>query len=176
MDPQTGRGAGGEAQSGSGGPHPRWRSKDTGDLEAEKSALAAAMALIGEVAELREYLAHFLEARVDQTRYRARTLAIRAVLGAIGALLLATFLVTSLVLFLTGLAAAAGDLLFGNRQLGALVAGAFFLLVFAALLALGLRSLRKASLKKAVEKYEQRQSRQRTRFGRSVAERSAQRG
>lgn len=119
------------------------------------------------VAELREYLAHFISAKFDAIKASAKNVAIYALLGLVGLIAAATILITATVLLLIGMADGIGAI-FDRPFVGKLIVGA---LVLGAIFGGGLFFLKRRSAaahRQTVAKYEAMQQRERTQFGRDV--------
>ena len=125
--------------------------------------------LIALLQELAAYSAHYLAARVDATRGRARRMAIAVGLllgaAAIGMVVLAT----AAVLLLVGLAQALSLVCGGQAWAGNLLAGGGLLMGCLAVAAWWMWRVNRTALAAANNKYEQRKRDQRERFGRDAS-------
>jgi CHASE3 domain sensor protein len=120
--------------------------------------------------ELREYADHYISAKKDLTRAKARQLTIKAILLslALAAGLAAVFV--SVLLLLTGLALGLSEL-FGDRYwLGFLVTGILLLGIMGAAAWFGLQRWNKSARETTIKRYEQRHDLQLRRYQRSVSQ------
>jgi hypothetical protein len=128
--------------------------------------------LTRDLAALQAYVLHYVSARSDALRAKAKRLAVYAALGLMGLAVGVTAIVVAVTLALYGIAhalAAATDRLW----LGELLAG-FGVLVLVGLAGwLGTRYWLRLSLKQTKEKYERRRIKERIQYGRDVAQRAA---
>jgi hypothetical protein len=135
----------------------------------DRPATGAFRRLGDDLGELREYVSYFLATQVDALRHSATKIAILAGLGFFGLVAAVTLTAVGVVLLFTGFADGLGVLVGGRPWLGNLIVGAVVL----ALLGGGLGAVwviwKKGSLRKTIQKYEERQNRQRARYGRSVS-------
>lgn len=120
--------------------------------------------------EIREYANHYISAKKDLTRAKAKEMASKAILLAlIGVAALGTVFV-SVLLLLTGIAMGLGEL-FGDRYwLGFLVTGILLLGIMGLGVWYGLKRWQNASRESTIRRYEQRHELQRSRFHRSVSQ------
>jgi hypothetical protein len=140
--------------------------------EPPSEAFRDAMAQIGEA---KEYLSHFVAAKVDGIKVAARSAAVWAALGVLGLLTGGAILVTAAVLLVIGMAQGVSALLKGHTWAGNLIVG-FVLLALAGVGAwFGMKRLFDSSRKRTVDRYERRLQRQRVEFGHDARERSAER-
>ncbi len=139
----------------------------------EKPASDAFRRLILQVGELREYVSYLVAARVDAIKASARKIAVLAALGVVGLVALVALVATSVVLLLTGFSEGLGILVGGRLWLGNLIIGLFFLVLLfgGGLVAMGY--VKKVSRERTIRKYEERQGRQRARFGRDVTDQAS---
>ncbi len=121
------------------------------------------------MAEIREYGAYLVSAKLDSIKTRGRGLLLYVVAGALGMVMGAAFVATAAVLLLLGIAHGLGEL-FHHLWIGEVVVAAFFLLVIAGALIFGMKWLPSIMRKQLVSKYEARQRKQRREFGRDVAQ------
>ncbi len=125
-------------------------------------------AVVQSLAELTEYAAHFLAAKLDQLKLSVRSAIIYAILGILGVLAVASVLVVSVVLLMLGIAHGLGAALGGRDWLGDLIVGVA--VVFAVVISakITLHKITAASRRRTVQKYEQRRAQQAEHFGRSA--------
>lgn len=129
------------------------------------------------IGELKEYASYYVAAKLDSYKISARNLVMYGALGLLGAVAGATFVVMATVLLLLGISEAISALcgwLFGPgwMWIGPLLVGLLVLGVLAAGVIFGLKWLTKTSHKRMVNKYEDRQRRQRAAYGHDVEERA----
>ena len=123
-------------------------------------------------AELKDYLGYFFAAKMDGIKVSFRNLGLYAVLGVLGGIAGAAFVVTAAVLLLTGLAGAIGAIFDPDKPwVGQIVVGLLVLGTLAAGVVLFLKKFTKTSRERTVKKYESRQRQQRVDYGHDVAER-----
>jgi len=122
----------------------------------------------GKIAELREFIAYYIAARIDALKLTARNIGIYAGLGLIGLVAGATVVVMAVALLLVGIAGAWGALFGGRMWLGDIVTGVIFLGILAVGVLVGMKVLTGVFKTKTVLKYESRQRHQREQFGRDV--------
>jgi hypothetical protein len=131
--------------------------------------------MIEELAKLREYLLHYLEARKDKTKATVRRLiVVSAILITVGIAWVAA-LAAGAVLLVRGMAEAAG-IAIGNRfWAGQIIAGGSAL--FGSLLMIILFAIWSnwSARQRMIRKYERRHRIQRARFGTTVRQRSRSR-
>ena len=128
--------------------------------------------LTSRLAELKEYFAYYLSAKADLIRVSIRKMGTFAVLGAVGLIAAGALVATAVVLLCVGLAGALSAL-FGYPWLGNIVLGLLVLVIVGIGVQLGMKMLFKQWHHQTVEKYESRQSEQRSEYGRDVREQSA---
>lgn len=125
-----------------------------------------------QVREVADYFSYYLEAQADLLKLQGRRLLTRVLLGIAGALGLATALVVAITLVIIGVAQGLAQVFANHPWLGPLITG----LVILGSLTLGawgwLAVTRQAAYNRMVEKYEQRKSRQRARFGHDIVSRA----
>jgi len=141
----------------------------------EQSPAQAFKAMGARVSELAEYLSYYISAKTDGIKVTVRNIGLYAVLGVVGLLAGATFVVSAVVLVCFGIAAALAKL-FGSVWAGALVTGVLFLVLLGVGAMLGMKAMTKGSRERTVKKYGSRQQQQRTQFGTDVRERAASPG
>lgn len=123
--------------------------------------------------ELVEYGRHYLHAKTDAAKLKAREALIVAALGAIGFLTGVGLLIVAGAMIFTGIAAGLGEWFGGRRWLGDLVAGVVLFAGLSGGVWGSLYVLRRSSRQKTISKYEERKHDQRQRFGHDVAKRAA---
>jgi hypothetical protein len=119
--------------------------------------------------EIREYIAYFIEAKLDIIKATGRTLLLYFVAGVFGLVMGAALVATSAVLLLLGIAHGLGEL-FHHVWIGEVVVAVVVLGGVAGALMFGMMWLPRIMRKQLVSKYEARQRKQRTEFGRDVAQ------
>lgn len=129
--------------------------------------------LHSQLSELLAYLRQQWAARTDRAFLGLRRLAVLAVAGAAAFLALVAWVMTSVVLLLTGAVGGLATVLHGRVWLASLTVGAAALgLVFMGVLAL-YAAWQAASKARTRHKYELREREQRRQFGRSAHERAS---
>ncbi|HEY2588321.1 MAG TPA: hypothetical protein VGI81_21455 [Tepidisphaeraceae bacterium] len=123
---------------------------------------------MGKVAELREFAAYYVAARIDALKLTARRIGILAALGLVGAVAGATVVVTAVVLLLRGIAGAFAAIFPHYPWLGDLITAVIFLAIPVAGILVGMRILTHTFKSSTVSKYEERKRQQRQQFGRDV--------
>lgn len=123
--------------------------------------------------ELKEYFSYFVAAKTDSVKLRLRNTALWALLSTLGLVSLSGLLIIAGWFLLNGMAGGF-TVLFGDRLwLGDLATG------FLSFIGLGLgmyyavAKRMSISRKRVIQKYEERQTRQQTEFGRSVCDQAA---
>jgi hypothetical protein len=144
---------------GSPGPH-------NGHGAAPRDALRQGIACLGEI---REYAAYLVAARLDAIKAAGRDVLLYAVAGILGMVTAAAIVGTSAVLLLLGIAHGLGEL-FHHAWIGEVVVAGVVLGGITGGLVFGLTWLPRIMRKQLVSKYEARQRKQRSQFGRDVAE------
>lgn len=128
--------------------------------------------LMENLAEIREFAAHYLATRWDSIAFSARRAAIWAVFGLVGMLAGGTAVAASVVLVLVGASRAVG-LAIGPVWAGQLIIGFGFLAFTAIAMLTAAAVLRRHFRDRKVDKYESQRHAQRIRVGRDVAGRVA---
>src|SRR4030095_12554802 len=142
--------------------------------EQEPSPAEALRRLQQQVGELKEYLTHFVSAKIHRFVLSAAHVARWAVLGVVGLTAAVGLVVTAVVLVLVG-AADGLALLFGGRWwLGALVVGGGILVLLALGIFIGMRTWQSRWRQQKVQQYDERQLKQHATFGHSVADRATE--
>ena len=142
--------------------------------EQEPTPTEALHRLQQQIAELREYLAHFVSAKVDGVVLSVRQLAMWGILGVAGVIALAGLIITALVLLLDGAATGVALLLGGRLWLGQILVGGVILALLALGMILGMRAWQRRWHQQKVQQYDERQLQQRHTFGHSVADRATE--
>ncbi|MDB5292674.1 MAG: hypothetical protein JWL69_3915 [Phycisphaerales bacterium] len=124
------------------------------------------------LAEVREYIAYFISAKIDGLKVTARNIGVYAALGVLGLIACGAVVVVSVVLLLTGVAHGIGAALGGMYWLGDLIVGALVLIALSIGVVMALKKLTNTSRKTLVQKYESRKRDQRLRFGHDVRQRA----
>jgi hypothetical protein len=126
------------------------------------------------LAELREFAAYYVAARLDALKTSVRNTGIYAALGLIGLAAGAAVIATAAALLLLGIAGGFGALLNGRMWLGAIITAVLVFGLTAFGVVIGLKVLTKSFKSSTVKKYEERQRRQRQQFrGRDVRHEAA---
>lgn len=148
------------------------RNKSAEESGSNGSAGHAFRSALRHVAELREYAAYFLSAKVDSVKLSVRKVAIYAALGVVGLMAGGALVVSAIVLLCWGLAGAFAAI-FGVWWLGYIIMGVLLMVVLGAGIGLGLKRITGQWKRATEDKYEQRRERQQTEFGHNVHERAA---
>ena len=136
------------------------------DGAAEATGPAAFQRLFDQAQELRDSIVLLLAAKIDRLKLSARRALLAAVVGILGLLVAATYLITATVLVIVGIGEGLGGL-FGDRWwLGHLATGLGLLAILALAIYLGSRRLTRASHERTVQKYATRRDQQAARSGR----------
>lgn len=125
------------------------------------------------LAELQDYAAYYLAARADALKLQARTILTYGVLGLMAGMAAAAGLITAVVLALGGIANGLGQLMGGRIWAGQLITGLGVLIIAAATVVIGLRSVTNSSRRRTMAKYEHWRNQQRAQFGHDVVGRAA---
>lgn len=128
---------------------------------------------MGRLAELREFVAYYVAAKVDAIKVTIRQIGIYAGLGLLAAVMGATVVVVSVVLLLRGIAGAFAEIFPTHPWIGDLITAVIFLSIPVIAILIGMRILTRTFKTSTVRKYESRQSQQRQEFGRSVRDEAA---
>lgn len=123
---------------------------------------------MGKLAELREFAAYYVAARVDALKVAARKIGILAGLGVLGGVGAATVVIVSVVLLLRGIAGAFAEIFPAHPWIGDLITAVIFLALPVIGILIGMRIVTRTFKTMTVAKYERRQRQQREQFGRSV--------
>jgi hypothetical protein len=130
--------------------------------------------LAKQLAELREYIAYYLNAKVDMANARLRSAAVCVFFAAVAGLCIAAAVVTAAVLLVVGVAEGLTVLCGDRPWAGKLAAGAVILGAVWAVTWLGKSSWERSAQRKSAEKYARRRVKQWKRFGRGVRQRAAE--
>jgi hypothetical protein len=134
----------------------------------------AVESLAKQLAELREYIAYYLSAKVDMANARLRSAAVRVFFAVVAGLCIAAALVTAAVLLVVG-AAEGLTVLCGDRPWAGKLAGAAVVLgVVWGAAWLGKSSWERSAQCKSTEKYARRRVKQWKRFGQDVRQRAGE--
>jgi hypothetical protein len=127
--------------------------------------------LLAHLTELRRHAGHYLQATADSYRLTIRQALLRGMLGALGAVVGVTVLVTSTVLLLRGAAGGLAEAFGGRAWAGQLAVGTTVLLLTGLACWWGLRKATEASRRKTAEKYERRHYEEQAHVDTDAAER-----
>lgn len=131
--------------------------------------------LLLQLAELREYSAYYVSAKVDEAKLSVRRFAAAVVLAILGFFAALGLIVVAVWLVIVGAAEGVG-LLLGNRPwAGNVVIGLLTLFGLGAGAAYGTHVWMKVARSKTEKRYEQRKHEQVARFGRNVSKQAAAR-
>ncbi len=144
---------------------PAANSPDSAKGPAGPDALAA---VFKQLAEAVEYLAYLLATQVDRVKLKIRNLVMLAALGAIAAVAGLAFVFCTVWLLLSGIAGGIGELLGDRPWLGGIITSAVILIVGGLAGWIVYRRVKTSGLKSTRRRYEERQAKQRARFGREV--------
>jgi hypothetical protein len=129
--------------------------------------------LLAQLAMLREFALHYVEAQKDAISSAARRALLKAVLGVFAAIVGATLLITSTVLVALGLAQLISIAADGRAWVGNLAIGGGVLLIVGAATAFYVSRALSAARKRMIEKYELRHTAQRAKYGADVPQKAA---
>ena len=124
---------------------------------------------LARLAEIREYAAYFLAAKLDGMKAAGLKVLVYAIAGILGMVIGAAFAGTAAVLLLLGIAHGLGEL-FHHAWIGEVVVAGVILGGIGGGLLFALKWLPHMMRKQLVSKYEARQRQQRSEFGRDVAQ------
>ena len=122
--------------------------------------------------ELIDYFSYYLEARTDILKLRGRQFLFRLRLEIAGTLVVAGALIVAITLILIGVAQGLAQVFADKPWLGPLITGLVLLGIVSLAVWWWLARTRKAAHNRMIEKYEQRKSHQRARFGHDVVSRA----
>jgi hypothetical protein len=124
--------------------------------------------LFQQVAVIREFALHYVDAQKDSVKATTRRLAIKTILGAAAAIIGVTGLITCTIMVTDALADLV-SLAAGNRQwVGQLVVGGGILLVFAMVAAVYVARWTSKARAQTIRKYESRHNAQREQLGTDI--------
>ena len=129
--------------------------------------------LLKQIAILREFTLHYIEAQKDQAKATVRRLVINVAMGIVAAIIGATLLIVSTILVADGLAELISVALGGRPWAGKLILGGGLLVLFGLVAAIIIARLRRAERRRIIRKYESRHHAQRAKFGSDVTQRAA---
>jgi membrane protein implicated in regulation of membrane protease activity len=140
----------------------------TSASDQEPSVQEALSRLQQQIGELSAYVSHFVSAKMDELKLSGRNVAILAIMGTFGGIVLISMTVVAVVLLLIGCAAGLGAALGGTPWLGQIVVGLGLLVLFAVATLVGCRRMQRQSRTQKVQHYAERQRQQRIQFGHNV--------
>jgi membrane protein implicated in regulation of membrane protease activity len=144
--------------------------------EQEPSVQEALNRLQQQIGELSAYASHFVSAKMDALKLSGRNVAILAIIGTFGGIVLISMTVVAAVLLVIGCAAGLGVALGGTPWLGQIVVGLGLLGLFAVAILIGCRRMQRQSRTQKVQDYAERQRQQRIQFGHNVNDIANERG
>jgi hypothetical protein len=142
----------------------------THDGDARPAGPEALAAVFRQLTEAVEYLAYLLATQVDRVKLKVRNVLLLAALGVIAAAVAMAFLACTVWLLLSGIAGGVGVLLGDRPWLGSIVTSVVILLIVVPAGWIAYRRVQSSGWKAVRERYRQRQSEQKARFGREVEE------
>jgi Putative Actinobacterial Holin-X, holin superfamily III len=128
----------------------------------------ALAAVFKQLAEAVEYLAYLLATQVDRVKLKIRNLVMLVALGVIAGVAALAFVFCTIWLLLSGIAGGLGELLGDRPWLGGIIISAVILIVGGLAGWIVYRRFKSSGLKSTRRRYEERQAKQRARFGREV--------
>jgi len=140
--------------------------------EGATSPLDGLQLLLKQFRELKEYFSHFVAAKTDSMKLLLGSAVLRLALAALGFVVLSGFLVSAGWLVLDGVAGGLGELFNGRLWLGNLLTGILFLTGLGLGMYFAVAKCKRTFLERTVTKYETRQARQQSEFGRSASKRT----
>jgi len=176
MDPHgqhtnaAGAGAGGRLRDS-------WEADPAADAD-ERTPADAFKDLGSQLGELKEYASYYVAAKADGFKASFRNLGLFAALGIVGLMAGGAVVVTAVVLLLTGIANAIGqlfrygDVLPDRTWVGQIAVGLVILGAIGVGTMLFMKKFTAASRERTVKKYESRQQQQRVQYGHDVHERA----
>jgi len=129
--------------------------------------------LMKQVAMLREFALHYIEAQKDATKATLRRLVIKAIVGVIAAIVGGTILIASAVMIADGLAELVSLAAGGRPWVGKLAVGGGVLLALALAGWFFIWRLMRVERERIIRKYESLHHAQRAKFGADVTQRAA---
>lgn len=142
----------------------------------EPSAMTVADAwrlLQEQVRELKEYLLYYVSAKSDKVKIRLRNTVLWIVISALGFMTFVGFLITAGWFALNGIAGGVGVLCGDRLWLGNLVTGVLTLLGLGLGIYCTAVNQMRVSRNRTIQKYEERQARQKSEFGHNVCDQAA---
>lgn len=124
--------------------------------------------LLAHLAELQEYLSHYLAAKSDLVKHQVRKILLLAVAGLLGGIALTALVVKSVLLVLEGISLGLSAWT-GWAWLGPLATGAAVLALLIVGYVIAIAGWKRSSRRRSIEHYEERQRRQRAAFGHDIA-------
>jgi hypothetical protein len=141
---------------------------DPADSSSKPAGPDALAAVFKQLAEAVEYLAYLLATQIDRVKLKIRNLVLLVILGAIGAVAGLALVFCTVWLLLSGIAGGLGELLGDRPWLGGIIVSAVILIVGGLACWIVYRRVKSSGLKSIRRRYEERQAKQRARFGREV--------
>ena len=141
---------------------------DPADSASKPAGPDALTAVFKQLAEAVEYLAYLLATQVDRVKLKVRNLVLLVILGAIAGIAGLAFVFCTVWLLLSGIAGGLGELLGDRPWLGGIIVSAVILIVGGLACWIVYRRVKSSGLKSIRRRYEERQAKQRARFGREV--------
>lgn len=124
------------------------------------------------LAELQEFAAVYVAARLDRIKLAARQALVWAVLGIAGGIVAIAALIAATVMLLEGMALALAELLGGRVWAGYLIVATVVLVAATTVVFAALGKIGRASRQKTIDKYERRRQAERATYGTDVAQRA----
>lgn len=124
------------------------------------------------ISEIGEYASYFITAKLDGIKLSLRNLGMMAVLGVVGLIAGAAFIVTLVVMLLRGIAYGLGDLLWDKVWLGELITSVLFLTLMVVGVMMRMKKLTNSSRERTAKKYAARQQHERIKYGTDVHQRA----
>ena len=122
------------------------------------------------IAQLGEYVSHFISAKLDAMRLAARHAVFFALCGIIAGIAAIALVVTAVVYLVRGIAETLTAIFGGHAWAGDLVTALLLLGTIAGSLLITFRRSAKTSRERTVKKYAAKQQQQRARFGEDVSD------
>jgi hypothetical protein len=129
--------------------------------------------LLEQVAEVRTFALHYVEAQTDTVRAAARRTLIKAAAGLGAAIVALTFVIACTLMLAEGLAELISLAAGGRPWVGNLALGGGVLVILGVAAAICIRRQLRASREQTIRKYENRHYAQRAKFGADVTQRAA---
>ena len=156
------------------GHEPNAGHEPSGDTQTAGATDPAGVPLAKQIAELREYLAHYLSTRADALRVHVRSAAVSALLALTAGFMLLVAVATAVVLLVVGLADGLTEFLGERPWAGKLAAGGVILGLASILMWWGKSNWDRVSTRELREKYARRRKRQRDRLRSDVRQRATE--